>query len=370
MHPLSVREILADVRKSRNHVLMTTGIRCCYQRDDENFTLLSRLFNSPATTHEYWRDDERKPTVRAIALPEGTLVFVAGTDSSRLMERIRGGQDLVECPPLAGRIGQYYKQILDDIRGPVFELLSGDRGKLPIIIAGHSYGGVMAVLMGEWLRQSLPEPRITVFSYGSPRPGDLVNHEGMQVTHLRVVMMGDCITEFPRRTPGVSLYPLLGNSDVHAFSNHGIKYVISPGGQWIEREGFPQEDSSARGVWSDRAYFDQNFNGNVFPWYYTRDFHPVRVYQQACILASPHPDPRARIIAGRAFTNWNNPFWPRVTAELTVERSVLDPFVVQMKDVIEKQERNDGNPERNALGFAVLRQHRQRAIVWQDVARP
>lgn len=55
--------------------------------------------------------------------------------------------------------------------GNFFEQVKNDRQRRPLLIAGHSLGGAMAMMAAAYCRKYLPHCAVTVYTYGAPLPG-------------------------------------------------------------------------------------------------------------------------------------------------------------------------------------------------------
>lgn len=71
-----------------------------------------------------------------------------------------------------------------------------------IIVVGHSLGGAIATLTAEWIRQQtkytlVDNKKVILYTYGSPRVGDLNFVANAQITHYRMVSENDPIPSVP-----------------------------------------------------------------------------------------------------------------------------------------------------------------------------
>lgn len=71
-----------------------------------------------------------------------------------------------------------------------------------IIVVGHSLGGAIATLTAEWIRQQTKytlgdNNKVILYTYGSPRVGDLNFLVNSQITHYRMVAENDPIPSVP-----------------------------------------------------------------------------------------------------------------------------------------------------------------------------
>lgn len=71
-----------------------------------------------------------------------------------------------------------------------------------IIVMGHSLGGAIATLVAEWIRQQAKytnndNSKVILYTYGSPRVGDVKFSEQANLTHYRMVSENDPIPSLP-----------------------------------------------------------------------------------------------------------------------------------------------------------------------------
>lgn len=71
-----------------------------------------------------------------------------------------------------------------------------------IIVIGHSLGGAIATLTAEWIRQQTrytfgDNKKVILYTYGSPRVGDLNFLSNAQITHYRMVAENDPVPSVP-----------------------------------------------------------------------------------------------------------------------------------------------------------------------------
>jgi pimeloyl-ACP methyl ester carboxylesterase len=75
----------------------------------------------------------------------------------------------------------------------------------PIVLAGHSYGGVVAALMAARYRQYLPDRPIRLVTFGMPKPGDSrLDRLLGQVTRSHLVDVGDYVPFVPPGLPDLA----------------------------------------------------------------------------------------------------------------------------------------------------------------------
>jgi len=92
----------------------------------------------------------------------------------------------------------YFKQLADAVR----EAVQGLDPHKPLVIAGHSLGGALANLAAMDLALHQPEmqPRLHLYTYGTPRVGDRLfvkNHSQLLPNHYRIVNLADMVPMTP-----------------------------------------------------------------------------------------------------------------------------------------------------------------------------
>lgn len=283
----SPRTIVRDATLSRNHVWLTTGIRAVYQRDNELWTQFDQLWEDECNQIERWRDETLPAAYRGRIRDTGGVVFMKGTDNQQLFDRIRGSNELVEVNGIAGRVVKFYADQLATMEAPFLSDIEPVSKNAPLVIAGHSYGGVMALLLG--LRaQASGWSQVFVYTYGMPRPGNRAFNEGNEIRHFRSVIAGDGVTEYGTQT-AIPTFPPYNplSDDVDAHSNHGRKYTLSMRtGMLAEADGIAQEQNS--GEWNEYASQLEAWKNNymcIRNWLFAvQRAHPIRTYQLAWVL--------------------------------------------------------------------------------------
>ncbi|MBD2425090.1 lipase family protein [Phormidium sp. FACHB-1136] len=92
----------------------------------------------------------------------------------------------------------YFKQLAEAVRAAVQTL---DPAK-PLVISGHSLGGALANLAAMDMALHYPDfqPNLHIYTYGTPRVGDLTfveNHSKLLPNHYRVVNLADMVPMTP-----------------------------------------------------------------------------------------------------------------------------------------------------------------------------
>ncbi len=79
----------------------------------------------------------------------------------------------------------------------------------PLILAGHSYGGVVAMIVAARIRQEHPAAPIQVVTYGMPRPGNQQTAAFMAtVPGWHLVNRGDPVPDLPPNADILSVFPI------------------------------------------------------------------------------------------------------------------------------------------------------------------
>jgi hypothetical protein len=102
---------------------------------------------------------------------------------------------LVECGEYEGRVHLGFSSVLKQTWGKVEEILEAVRDK-PLFLTGHSMGGALAVLTACRLAK-MGRPPIAIYTFGSPRVGDLAFCKGYTLPTYRVVNRLDLVPEMP-----------------------------------------------------------------------------------------------------------------------------------------------------------------------------
>jgi len=115
----------------------------------------------------------------------------------------------------------------------------GDDPTRPIILVGHSYGGVVAYLAACDLRAAFPDRRISLLTYGMPKPGDAAcaaRSEGIERRHL--ANRGDpvpCVPfSFPFWIGAISGFPPLLANQWLGFTDVGGRTILEADGSRID----------------------------------------------------------------------------------------------------------------------------------------
>jgi len=115
----------------------------------------------------------------------------------------------------------------------------GDDPTRPIILVGHSYGGVVAFLLACDLKAAAPNRRVSLLTYGMPKPGDAAcgaRAEGIERRHL--ANRGDPVPCVPFSFPfwiGVKTgFPPLLTNQWDGFTDVGGRTILEADGTRID----------------------------------------------------------------------------------------------------------------------------------------
>lgn len=142
--------------------------------DDTNWTSFLRMNSQDlpqAIDAWYTRDsNEQAPRCIKIELQEGTLILIQGvkreTTALRLMQAY-GERPRQQRP--AGINAQVLRAV-DDMYNDLIVNNFGTRAN--ILIAGHSYGGAVAVALASEIKFRSPLKNVRVVTFGAPKPGN------------------------------------------------------------------------------------------------------------------------------------------------------------------------------------------------------
>lgn len=161
-----------------------------YSDPNQAEALLRQLAGVPTSVARVDNGPSNYPGSLIGVYPDYTIVVMSGTTRNvqlalEGMEMFFGPRDfgLFSTAPLWW---DFSTIMTDRIRD------AGADPTKPIIIVGHSYGGASACILAARLRAGDPNRRITLLTYGSPKPGDSRLQErlfGLPQTHL--VNVGD-----------------------------------------------------------------------------------------------------------------------------------------------------------------------------------
>lgn len=102
---------------------------------------------------------------------------------------------LVERADYEGRVHHGFSSVLRRTWSKVETILHEVQGK-PLFVTGHSMGGALSVLAASRLAK-MGRPPVAVYTFGSPRVGDLTFCAGYALPTYRVVNALDIVPEMP-----------------------------------------------------------------------------------------------------------------------------------------------------------------------------
>jgi triacylglycerol lipase len=102
---------------------------------------------------------------------------------------------LVERDEYGGRVHMGFSSVLRRTWGKVERILAEAQDK-PLFLTGHSMGGALAVLTGCRLAKA-GRPPVAIYTFGSPRVGDITFCAGYTLPTYRVVNRLDLVPQMP-----------------------------------------------------------------------------------------------------------------------------------------------------------------------------
>ncbi len=174
----------------------------------------------------------------------GTAAVLAFRGTAQLEDWLTDGQARqVQNAAYPGKVHSGFADAMDVIWPGVKELLPIGR---PVFVTGHSLGGALATLAAVRLLDSGCDVR-AVYTFGSPRVGDLDFYDGYHPVTYRFVNNDDIVPHVPMETLLLAVRPI-------GFRQFTYKHVGTP--RYLDRHGKLGEGASD---WDSKK--DLVFNG-------------------------------------------------------------------------------------------------------------
>lgn len=182
---------------------------------------------------------------------EGMVITIAGTTNDDQMWSHILGAGHVDAPQYLGEVHRFWASIATRMELDQFSRFQWAGAGREVIVAGHSYGAALAMLLAIRLAQLLDESPVQLITFGQPRVGVWGNVNFHLKRYWRICNYGDPVTAVPPQIMPVSMIGADGQalvvgaqyehrgdrwyfepslSEFNAINRQPLKYLFRPGG--------------------------------------------------------------------------------------------------------------------------------------------
>ena len=185
--------------------------------------------SKPNTVKRYFSDSKTGLQFAIFAAPDQKRVYVAfrGSQTDELVDWEVDGDVMQKEISKGICVHEGFYNVLNDVKSelntPLNALLNNN--DYEVIVTGHSLGGALCTMFGYMTAKALPDRKVKVISFASPRVGNEKFRDDFQklpnLSHFRVVNNDDAVTGTPNGSLITGFYFHANTSVIHFVTKDG-----------------------------------------------------------------------------------------------------------------------------------------------------
>jgi pimeloyl-ACP methyl ester carboxylesterase len=204
----------SDYQSDSVQLMAARVIQWTYEGNQTQITAFLSQLLGPAWTIHYFPSTRTLPGITIAVSDMGTLVFLDGTSTFQQFA-LQAAYALGPPEHITNfATSLFWYDAASYVHSVIVNV--GGRADRPIFLAGHSYGGVVSLILAARYRSASPTRPIRYITYGSPHVGDSALVELIRQTEgISLANTGDIVTAIPPGSPMLAtLSSLLGSPGI------------------------------------------------------------------------------------------------------------------------------------------------------------